>query len=212
MLCRCDCGTLRSVDCYSLKHNLTQSCGKCKTIVKEDDYMRCIMENGASFIFSPEDIELVKNHSWSLARGYVRTTIEGRTRYLHRLVLGVSDEVEVDHLNLNRLDNRRSNLRPASHSENQMNRRAHRGNKCGFKGVCENPRTGKFFAYINAKGERTYLGSYETSVQASIAYDNAASVLHREFARLNSETEVENDEVLEMDKSGDNRAGRGSHS
>ena len=189
MLCRCDCGTIRSVDCYSLKHKLTYSCGKCKTIVKEDDYMRCIMDNGASFIFSPQDLEVVKSHSWSCTKGYIKTTINFKSVYFHKLILGASNDVEVDHINLNRFDNRRSNLRIASHAENQRNRRAHRDNQSGFKGVCLNTHTGKYFAYINADKKRTYLGSFATSVQAAKAYDDAAIILHGEFARLNFEKE-----------------------
>lgn len=147
--------------------------------------MRCISGNGASFIFSPEDIDIVTAHSWTIARGYVRTSMNRKSIYFHKLVLGTGDDVEVDHINLNRLDNRRQNLRVASHAENQRNRGAKRGNKTGYKGVCLEKRTGKYFAYINADKKRTYLGSFETSAQAAHAYDKAAIILHGEFARLN---------------------------
>ena len=52
MLCRCECGTLRAVDAYSLKHRLTLSCGKCKKIIPEGNHMRCTMKNGASFMYA----------------------------------------------------------------------------------------------------------------------------------------------------------------
>lgn len=184
MICRCSCGRIRSVDGYSLKHGLTKSCGKCCLITDEGYHMRCTLKNGTSFLFDKENLDLVKSHTWSIARGYVRTVIKGKTVYFHRLVLGADDE-EVDHINMDRLDNRKANLRLATHAENQRNRCMHRDNKSGFKGVCLDSRSGKYFAYINADKKRTYLGYFVSKEEASKAYDNAALKLHKDFARTN---------------------------
>ena len=186
MICRCSCGRIRSVDGYSLKHGLTKSCGKCSLITDEGDHMRCTLKNGTSFLFDRDDLDLVESHTWSIARGYVRTTMRGKTVYFHRLVMGVSEE-EVDHVNMDRLDNRKSNLRLATHAENQQNRRMHRDNKSGFKGVCLDTRSGKYFAYINADNRRTYLGHFNSKEEAYEAYDRAALKLHKDFARTNYE-------------------------
>lgn len=186
MICKCDCGTIASVDVYSLHHNLTQSCGHCKRIIREGKYMRCIMKNDTSFIFDPEDEDIVKQHSWSIARGHIRTVINGKTIYLHRLIMNCPDGVEVDHINMDKSDNRRCNLRIASHAENQRNRSAHKNNTSGYKGVCLEKRTGKYFAYINSNGCRYYLGRFANKELAAQAYNQAAIELHGDFARLNN--------------------------
>lgn len=184
MLCRCSCGTIREVDAYSLWHRLTNSCGKCKRIIEEGNYFRCIMKNGASFIFDKEDMELVKSHSWSIAKGYVRTVINCKTVYLHRLILGINSD-EIDHKNGDVLDNRRINLRRANHCQNNQNKGLRQDNSSGYKGVCFDKRAKKFVAYINAYGKRSYLGYFDDKSEAAKAYDRAALELHREYANLN---------------------------
>lgn len=184
MLCQCSCGTIRKVDAYSLKHGFTNSCGKCKKIVEEENYLRCIMKNGTSFIFDQKDIELVKSHSWSIARGYVRTSVNGKSVYLHQMIMN-EISTEVDHKNGNPLDNRRSNLRIANHCENNQNKGLRADNTTGYKGVCYDNKSRKFVAYINAYGKRTYLGYFEDKKMAAKAYDNAAIKLHGEYARPN---------------------------
>jgi len=79
----------------------TQSCGKCNKYFDEGNHMRCIINNGASFIFDKIDLTLIKKHTWSIARGHIRTVINGKTRYLHRLLLGAPSTVEIDHINQN---------------------------------------------------------------------------------------------------------------
>ena len=185
MLCRCECGTMRAVNAYSLKHRLTLSCGKCKQITSEGDHMRCTMKNGASFIFDIEDMEVVQSHTWSVARGHVRTTIDGRSVYLHQLLLGRSRDREIDHINGDKMDNRRCNLRPVTHAQNNQNKGLRRDSTTGYKGVCFDKRSGKYLAYINANGKRTYLGLFDDKLSAAYAYDTAALQLHGEYARPN---------------------------
>jgi len=160
------------------------------------------MKNGASFIFDKKDENLIRAHTWSIARGHIRTTINGKTAYLHRLLLGVSDDIEIDHINLDKADNRRQNLRYATHSENQMNRGLRKDNSSGYKGVCFDKRSKKYISYINANGKRRYLGYYDDKFSAAMAYDLAAERLHGKFAKfnLNKEEQNENDEVLELDE------------
>ncbi len=185
MLCRCDCGTVRAVDTYSLYHGLTNSCGKCCRIISEEGYRRCILKNGTSFIFDPQDEWLVKQHTWSLTRGHIRTVQNGKTVYLHRLIMGAADNEQIDHINGDKTDNRRCNLRFADHTKNQQNKGLRSDSTTGFKGVCFDRRSGKFMAYINAYGRRTYLGYFEDKNSAALAYDKAAVRLHGDFARLN---------------------------
>lgn len=188
VMCQCKCRNTKLVDVYSLTHNGTKSCGKCNTYFDTGEYMRCVMKNGASFIFDKNDFPVVSKHTWSLARGYIRTVIKGKSISLHRLLLSPDFDCQVDHINHDRTDNRRSNLRLATHAENQRNRGLRSNNTTGYKGVCYVKRDDNFIAYINANGTRFYLGSFETAEEAGRAYDAAAEKLHGEFACRNSDS------------------------
>lgn len=199
MLCRCECGREKSVDAYSLYHGLTNSCGKCSQIIEEDGHMRCITKSGASFIFDKIDEPLVRSHTWSLARGHFRTVIGGRTRYLHQLIMGSAEGEQVDHINMDKSDNRRCNLRYATHAENQQNKGLRSDSTTGYKGVCFDKRSGKYVAYINAEGHRTYLGYFSNKKDGAEAYDKAAKILHGGFAKLNFKEGLDaEEEILEM--------------
>lgn len=92
---------------------------------------------------------------------------------------------EIDHINLDKLDNRLSNLREASRSQNGANVGIPAHNTSGFKGVSFNSKSGRWTAQISARGKRYYLGSHSTAEAAARAYDHAAEHLFGEFARTN---------------------------
>ena len=184
MLCKCDCGTVKTIDSYSLTHNGTFSCGKCRTIISEGDHKRYIMKNGASFIFDNDDEALISKHTWSFSGEYPRTTINGKSVILN-LVLFPGANGEIDHINGDKTDYRRANLRIATHSQNNQNKGLRRDSTTGYKGVCFDKRSKRFIAYINANKKRTYLGYFDDKEKAAKAYDEAALRLHGEFARLN---------------------------
>lgn len=106
--------------------------------------------------------------------------------YMHREIMKVTDRNKhVDHINGNGLDNRKSNLRICSVSQNTRNRRNNnKNNSSGYTGVCKHP-CGKWEAYIHHHRKKIYLGIYDTPKDAAIARDNAAVKYHKEFARLN---------------------------
>jgi hypothetical protein len=92
----------------------------------------------------------------------------------------------VDHINTDSLDNRRANLRLATHSQNSCNSRRDKSNTYSrFRGVSFSKRKQKFFAAIRANGKKTWLGYFKTEIDAARAYDEAAKKYHEEFARLN---------------------------
>lgn len=104
---------------------------------------------------------------------------------MHRVVMErmlgrelIEGEV-VDHINKNRLDNRRENLRLASVSENNANRVTKIG-KSGFKGVTV--KNSKFIVNISFRYQTYYVGSFETAEEAHKAYLENAHLIHGQFA------------------------------
>lgn len=110
---------------------------------------------------------------------------EKRAIFMHCEVFDPSGKSIADHKNQNKRDNRRSNLRPATYSENGANRGLHRNNTSGFKGVCWNAGTKSWKAQIRCLGEHYYLGLFAAAEEAARAYDAKALELFGEFAHLN---------------------------
>lgn len=122
------------------------------------------------------------------AYGYRRVNLLGKLCMAHRigwaLHHGAWPKGEIDHIDGNRLNNRISNLRLATHAQNARNSKARAHNSSGLKGVKANQRTGTFGARITVNGSVKWLGSYPTAEQAHAAYVKAATILHGEFARV----------------------------
>jgi len=105
-----------------------------------------------------------------------------RTDYMHRLILPAPF---VDHRDGNGLDNRRANLRAASHAQNNRNRVGVAGTSSRFKGVWFESVGGKWVAGIKYAGRSRYLGRFLTEIGAAQAYDDEAVRVFGEFARTN---------------------------
>lgn len=109
------------------------------------------------------------------------------TVYLHRaawaMYYGEWPSASVDHINMDRLDNRIINLRLASNSQNLCNRGPNRNNKLKTKGVTLTS-NGKFNVEVWKDYKKYYVGRFETLEEASEAYLRKAKELHGEFARV----------------------------
>lgn len=118
---------------------------------------------------------------------YARARIPelGKQVYLHRFITLAQRGEEVDHINLNTLDNQRRNLRRCRRAQNNHNRPVSTFNAVGLKGVNWKTRENKWRAYICPEGSFVSLGLHETKEDAAYAYDQAAYQLYGEFARLN---------------------------
>jgi len=109
---------------------------------------------------------------------------EGRkTIFMHRLIMNAPLHLQIDHINHNRLDNRRKNLRFATRSQNQANKRHQANNTSGYKGVSF--RAGKWEARIRVNGRRQLLGRYDDALTAARVYDAASRRYYGDFAGLN---------------------------
>jgi hypothetical protein len=118
-------------------------------------------------------------------RGYLRISVSGYSILSHRLAWFLTYGYwpkELDHINLDKTDNRISNLRECSHAQNLQNRRKLKGTASPLKGA-HRFRAG-WVAKIVCNGQRTYLGVFKTDLEAHEAYCKAASSLHGEFANI----------------------------
>lgn len=118
-----------------------------------------------TFKFDSEDYDLVSKYKWNLgADGYCRSG--SSSIRLHRLVLGVKEGCQVDHINLDITDNRKSNLRVCDNSLNQANK--HGYNKFGTKGV-EQHNNGKWSAHVRREGKQYHSPVFLTKEEACFA-------------------------------------------
>lgn len=97
--------------------------------------------------------------------------------------MGITDDLtKVDHENHDTLDNRKSNLRPATQGENLCNRGKQSNNTSGYKGVSWCSSKGKYRANITIAGKTTFLGYADTPEEGSVLYANAVEKFHGKFA------------------------------
>ncbi len=143
------------------------------------------LSRGQSAIVDEDDYERLNRHKWyCTSGGYAARSVWSKPRrivYMHREILGLDENTEVDHWNRNTLDNRKANLRRCTSSQNKRNTR--HINKLGFKGVQRSHR--RFSAHIWLNARHVYLGGYDTAVEAAFAYDTAALEQFGAFALLN---------------------------
>lgn len=154
--------------------------------------MRVIeLSKGQVAIVDDADFMELAQYRWRFdSKGYAcrwSTMVNGqRTLILmHVAIMNPPKGLDIDHRNRNGLDNRRENLRIASDSQNQANRKLNKNSKTGFKGVCFYPNEGIYVARIMKDGKSNWLGRFKTVEDARDAYNNAAINLFGEFARLN---------------------------
>jgi hypothetical protein len=145
-------------------------------------------KNNIKFLINPDDYEkFVKDYSFTLNTfGYVvySSTKDGlHGKYLARMIMGEPEGLDVDHISLNKLDNRRENLRVATRKQNMDNKNKQSNNTSGFKGVSFHKRDQKFVAQISIDGKRKFLGYFATAEAAHECYKQAAIQHNGEFAR-----------------------------
>lgn len=209
MLCQCDCGQQKTVRLSGLRSGRTVTCGALHGVAAD----AVLLNPGEVPLYGKDargrvaavdlgDYDLVMQYRWHvqdqerrregrLPLAYAKTYVGmkgpgGRKRIsMHTLITGYA---EVDHWDGNGLNNRRGNLRDATHAQNMGNARKQPGCSSQFKGVYWSQKktgNGKWQAYIEVNRHKRYLGRFEIEDDAARAYDAAALEAWGEFARLN---------------------------
>ena len=201
-VCKCECGTVKEFEGKSLRSGKTTSCGcyrkehnresQLKTNVYDltGEYGICYFNNGGKFIFDLEDYDKIKGFTWSRRNeGYASSMkrIDGKLKIYnaYRLIMNVEDpKLEVDHINGDKWDNRKCNLRIVTHADNMKNRKLDKRNKSGYTGVKET-KTGTWNAQIYCDGKYINLGTYKTKEEAVKARKSGEEKYFGKFAHEN---------------------------
>ena len=139
------------------------------------------MTTGQIIKIDDVDFGWINKHKWSICKGYAKRRFKNTILYLHKAIMNSPLGMKVDHINHDILDNRRSNLRICTQSQNQWNQKP-RGK---YKGISWSKRDKIWKVAIGAHGKRYYLGNFKTDIEAAMAYNEVAKRLHGEFAYLN---------------------------
>ena len=158
-------------------------------------FRRIPLTQGKYAIVDPEDFERLNKHKWYAVKCkhtfYAIRCIGPRKRRIlirmHREIINPPDHLVVDHINHNGLDNRKANLRPATHAQNNYNKLIikRKNSSSKYKGVTWFKNSKIWRARIDVNGQRKFLGYFKDEIQAAKAYDKAAKMYHGEFATLN---------------------------
>lgn len=205
-LCECDCGNKKIVSGGALRSGRTTSCGcKVQAIMAQskrnrnvkrlqkaqntydfyDSYVIGHTNRGESFIIDTEDYDNVKKYTWSVDQsGYVVANGRKKMR-LHRYVTEAYDgnnrHFLIDHINHNKADNRKRNLRPVTDSQNQMNSIVRSNNTSGFKGVSWHKSKNAWISQIQINGKLKYLGLFQNIEDAVKARVNAEKMYFSDY-------------------------------
>jgi hypothetical protein len=158
-------------------------------------YRRIYLGEGEWTIVDEKDYYQYGNYKWSgcshdghiYAARLLREMKCGRIKsvFLHREIMNAPKGLLVDHENRGGLDNRRSNLRLATHSQNCCNRPKKANTSSRFIGVCFIKARRRWLVTTKDHGKCIFIGYFDDETEAAKAYDAAAKKYHGEFACLN---------------------------
>lgn len=155
--------------------------------VVPDGAVAISLSHGGFALVSECDAERVRAYRWyKTTFGYAVSGLSGtresrNTLWMHRFVLDAADGLDVDHINHDRLDNRRENLRQCTRAQNLANGRRHRDSTSPYKGVTWRKDISRWTARIMVRGKVHHLGCFDTAEQAHAAYVEAGRALVGEY-------------------------------
>lgn len=210
-LCQCDCGNSTEVIGSLLRSGQTISCGcyasellikrnkKYNPAVMRGDCVVMYTLKGEPFYVDIEDYPKVKDICWHKHHsGYI---IDRNGLQIHRLIMNPPDGLNVDHIHGEdtRNDNRKSNLRIATTSQNSINKKMMRTNTSGTTGVIWHKHTQRWRAYITIDGKRKHLGSFVNKDDAIEARKEAEEKYYGEWSYDNSQKSNRGEDLLQSE-------------
>ena len=140
-------------------------------------------------LIDDEDFNELSKYKWHLAVGYAKCGVQSKGKWrnisMHQVIMSTPKGMDTDHIDGNRLNNQKANLRICTHAQNNHNSKIPRNNTTGFKGVVFHRNTKKFMAQIAVNKKRIYLGLFSSLKEAALAYNEGAKKYFGEFANLN---------------------------
>ena len=201
-LCQCDCGNRLEVIGKYLRNGDTKSCG-CLNIERikqmgKDNILRNTFEivNEVVYVYfnntqnyftcDKSDIYLLNDVTWFESEyGYARAYVNGKYVFFHNQVLGRDTSLlfVCDHIDGNRLNNQKTNLRVVTRAQNAINRGLNKNNTSGITGVSWDKGSKKWIAYIQANKEFLTLGYYDKKYEAVNRRKMAEKIYFGEYRR-----------------------------
>ena len=149
-----------------------------------------LLTQGKVTLVDDENFEFLNQWKWYHHQGYACRALHRINHkqphiFMHRVIINTPLGMETDHINQNRLDNRKENLRACTGTQNAHNKKIDSLNTSGYKGVCWHKYVKKWVAQIGINKTRKHIGYFNTAEDAARAYDELAKIHYGEFANLN---------------------------
>jgi hypothetical protein len=162
---------------------------------KPENFKLIPLTQGKFAVIDGEDYDRLSQYTWYVAKSgstFYACRVRGHTTvHIHREIMRAAEGMICDHKNHKGLDNRKSNLRLCTSSQNARNQQARAGCTSKYKGVCWHKKHKKWQARIACNSSRMHLGSFDNEIDAALAYDRRAIEVFGEFAWLNFPERIE---------------------
>lgn len=157
-------------------------------MIDEQNIKQIPLTQGKFAIVSTDDYEHLMQWKWCVhSNGYAcRRSSNNEIMLMHRFIMQTPSGMDTDHINGDKLDNRKLNLRICTRSQNNRNQKPQIGKTSKYKGVYWYKNEQKWIARIKKNKKDIYCGRFKTEIEAARAYNEAAITAFGEFARLNN--------------------------
>lgn len=149
-------------------------------IIIKENHAEVIIRNNKSekvctALIDINDLDLIKQYKWHITNRYIATRINNKEVLMHRMILNYYGDFDIDHINQNKFDNRKSNLRIVKHVINAQN--------ISKLGIYKAPKN-KWRVYVKRFGKRYYLGTYKNYDDALKVRNNFVDEFEKQNAKL----------------------------